>query len=176
MAQLQANPWSLTSADPATASITAATGLTLNADGTVTITTTAAFTFHTAADVQPAQWFTVIGASAAAYNGFYKLIVGASGGTSFTMAPQFTIPSGTAQSGGGTLAQCLYNAYVRVEDISWQNAAAAGNTLDLRDRSGNPVWQATATGGGSQNRGKIFWINGLTPITIQSGVVLITVD
>lgn len=176
MAQLQANPWSLVTADPATAAITAATGLTLNSDGTVTITTTAGYTFHTASDVQPAQWFTVIGATNALYNGFYKLIVGASGGTSFTMQPQFSIPAGTAQSGSGTIAQCLYNAYVRVEDISWQNASAAGQLLDLRDRMGNPIWQATATAAGSQNRGKVFWVNGLTPINIQSGIVLITVD
>lgn len=168
------NPWSFISTDPATASITPATGLTLNADGTVTLTTTAAFNFNTTG--VPANWFTVIGASAAAYNGFYKLIAGASGASSFTLAPQFVIAAGTAQSGGGTVAQCLYPWQVRVEDISWQQAAAAGHTLDLRDRAGNPVWQATSTGIGQQNRGKVYWINGFTPITIQSGVVLITIN
>jgi hypothetical protein len=176
MANLQANPWALTSADVATAAITAATGLTLNSDGTVTITTTGALTFITA-NVPPALWFTVIGATAAAYNGAYKLLIGASGGTSFTMLPDgFSIPAGTAQSGGGTLAQCIYPWEVRIEDLSWQNASAAGQLLDLRDRSGNPLWQATATGAGSQNRGKLFWVAGVTPITIQSGVVLATID
>lgn len=176
MAQLQTNPWSLVSTDPATATITGATGLTLNADGTVTITTTAAYTWHTASDVVPNRWFTVIGAANALYNGFYTLITGASGGTSFIMRPNFSIPAGTAQSGSGTLAQCLYQAQIRIEDISWQNATAAGHTLDLRDSNGNPIWQATATGAGSQNRGKVFWVDGLTPITITSGIVLITVD
>lgn len=174
MASFGTNPWSITGADIASAAITAATGLTLNADGTVTITS-AALTFNTNG-VPPAQWFTVIGATAPAYNGWYKLLIGVSGGTSFTMVPQFSIPAGTAQSGSGTLAQCLYPWQVRIEDISWQNAAAAANALDIRDRSGNPVWQATAVAAGSQNRGKLFWVNGITPITIAAGVVLITVD
>jgi len=170
---ITANPWSILNTDPATAAITALTGLTLNADGTVTITS-AALTFNTTGI--PAQWFTVIGATNAAYNGLYKLLIGASGGTSFTMAPQFSIPAGTAQSGGGTLAQCFWPWAVRIEDISWQNAAAAGNSLDLRNADGKIIWQATATGAGAQNRGKLFWVSGLTPITITAGVVLLTID
>jgi hypothetical protein len=174
MANLSSNPWSLTSSDPATATITSSTGLTLNADGTVSVTTTGALTFNTT--VEPVNGLTIVGASLAAYNGFYQLLKGASGASAFTLAPQFTIAAGTAQSGGGTLAQCIYRSYVRFEDMSWQNASAAGQSLDLRDRFGNIIWQATATGAGSQNRGKLFWVNGLTPITIQSGVVIITID
>src|SRR6267142_3805363 len=174
MANLTSNPWSLTSTDPATAPITAATGLTLNADGTVTITTTAPLTFNATAQSNLA--FTVIGAANAVYNGLYNRVAGASGAVSFIMAPATPIAAGTAQSGGGTLAEVLYRDKIRVEDISWQNAVAAGNSLDLRDRFGNIVWQATATGAGAQNRGKIFWIAGLTPITITAGIVLITVN
>lgn len=133
MANFSINPWSYTSADIASAAITAVTGLTLNADGTVTITS-GALTFNTNG-VPPANWFTVIGASNPLYNGFYFRISGASGATSFVMQPQFSIPAGTAQSGSGTLLQCLYPWQMRVEDISWQNAAAAGNTLDQRDRT-----------------------------------------
>lgn len=169
MANLATNPWSFTSADVVVGTITAATGLTLNADGTVTLTTTGAF------GVNAGDSVTVIGAALAAYNGFYKVLIGAAG-TTFTLAPQFSIPAGTAQSGSGTAAKCLYNAYVRMEDISWQNANAAGQTLDLRDRNGNIIWQATSTAAGSQNRGKLFWVNGFTPITISSGVVLITIN
>jgi len=169
MANLASNPWSFANADIVTATITAATGLTLNADGTVTLTTTGAF------GVNSGDSITVIGAALAAYNGFYKVLIGA-GGTTFTLAPQFAIAAGTAQSGSGTAAKCLYTAQVRIEDISWQNAAAAGNTLDLRDRFGNIVWQATATGAGSQNRGKLFWVNGLTPITLTAGIVILTID
>jgi len=183
LANLASNPWSLTSSDPATATITGATGLTLNADGTVTITTTGALTFNVAG-VEPALGFTVIGAANALYNGFYKLIAGVSGGTTFTMAPQFIIPAGTAQSGGGTLAQCIYRAYIRIEDISWQatntGTGVTSGLLDLRDRSGNIIWQSAigATGTfGQLNRGKVFWVNGLTPISIPANsVVLLTVD
>lgn len=179
MAQFGNNPWALLPADVASAAITGATGATLNADGTVTFTTTGALNFNTTG-VPPAQWFTAIGVANAAYIGFYKLITGASGGTTFIMAPQFAIPAGTAQSGGGTLAQCLYPWQIRAEDISWQNVVLASQTLDLRDRMGNIVWQASTSASvpasNSQNRGKIMWINGLTPITIQSGVVLLTIN
>lgn len=171
MANLASNPWSLVSTDPATAAITSAT---LNADGTVTVVS-AALTFN--ATAESALGFTIINAALAAYNGFYNLVQGVSAGTTFILKPQFNIPAGTAAAGaGGTLAQCLYRSQIRVEDISWQNASAAGQFLDLRDRSGNIVWQATSTGIGSQNRGKVFWINGLTPITIQSGVALLTIN
>lgn len=181
MANIQSNPWSFTSTDPATAAITAGTGLTLNADGTVTITS-AALTFNLTA--QPPTGFTVVGATNALYNGFYNLIVGASGGTTFTMKPQFVIPAGTAQSGGGTLAQCLYNAQIRIEDLSWQaTSTATGVTtglLDIRDRMGNIIWQSAigATGTfGQLNRGKVFWVNGLTLISLPTNsVVLVTVN
>lgn len=179
MANIASNPWSLTSADVASAAVTAATGLTLNADGTVTITC-GALTFNASAESN--LGFTVIGASNAAYNGFYSRISGASGATSFVMQPQFNIPAGTAQSGSGTIAQCLYRAQIRVEDMSWQGlTGVAAGSLDLRDRAGNIVWQAailnTTGSAGYQNRGKVFWINGLTPITIAaSTVVLMTVN
>lgn len=171
MANLASNPWSLTSADPATATITSAT---LNADGTVTVVC-AALTFN--ATAESAIGFTLIATSLVAYVGFYRLITGVSGGTTFVLAPQFAIPAGTGAAGAaGTIAQSLWRSQIRIEDISWQNATAAGHTLDLRDRSGNPIWQATATAAGSQNRGKVYWVNGITPIVIQSGVVLVTID
>jgi hypothetical protein len=181
--QIQNNPWSFLNTDPATATITGATGLTLNADGTVTITTTGALTFNTGADSNLA--FTVLGATAAAYNGFYNRISGASGATSFVMQPQFAIPSGTAQSGGGTLAQVLYRHKVRIEDISWQNigtgAEAAGVSMQIVDRNGNDIWRAaipaTAPNLAQLNRGKVYWVAGLVPISIPANSqVLITVN
>src|SRR2546422_7751995 len=177
MAQLLNNPWSLVVGDPASAAITAATGLTLNADTSVTITS-AALAFN--ATAEPNLGFTVIGATNAAYNGFYTRISGVSGATSFVMQPNFVIPAGTAQSGSGTLAQVLYRNRVRIEDISWQNVVLASQTLDLRDRNGNVIWQASTSASvpasNSQNRGKIYWVSGITPITIQSGIVIITVN
>lgn len=178
---ISSNPWSFISTDPATASITAATGLTLNADGTVTITTTGALTFNTSAESN--LGFTVIGATNGLYNGFYQRLSGASGATSFVMIPQFVIPVGTAQSGSGTLIQCLYRHQVRAEDISWQNITTTGVvsvSLQLVDRSGNDVWRASigATDTLAQlNRGKIYWINGLSPVVIPANSeVLITVN
>lgn len=166
---IASNPWSFVNGDVVTAAITAVTGLTLNPDGTVTLTTGGAFAVNSGDSI------TVTGAALAAYNGFYKVLIGA-GGTTFTLAPQFAIPAGTAQSGSGTVAKCLYTAQVRIEDISWQNASAAGQTIDLRDRAGNIIWQATSTAQGSQNRGKLFWVNGFTPLAIGSGVVLLTIN
>lgn len=166
---IQSNPWSLVSGDIVSATPAASpTGLVLNADGTVSLTTTGAHGFS-------AGWgLTVISATNAAYNGYYVATVAA--GTTATLIPQFVIPAGTAGSGGGTIAKCLYNANVRVEDMSWQNASAAGQLLDFRDRNGFPIWQATASGAGQQNRGKLYWVSGITPITLQSGVVIITVN
>ena len=181
MAQIQNNPWSLTSADPAIATITGATGLTLNSDGSVTITTTGALTFNATADSNLA--FTVLGATNALYNGFYTRFIGASGGTSFTMQPNFIIPAGTGQSGSGTLAQVIYRHRIRLEDISWQNTTTTpivSGALQLVDRNGNDVWRAAigATDTLAQlNRGKPFWISGITPITIPANSeVLMTVN
>jgi hypothetical protein len=174
MANLTSNPWSFTSADVVSATpVASPNGLILNADGTVTLTTTAPFAVTVNATTS--AWVTVISATAAAYNGFYKVLIG-SGGTVFTLAPQFSIPAGTAASGGGTVAVNLYNAYVRIEDLSWQKPSALGDTLDLRDRNGNILWQASASGAGQQNRGKLFWCNGITPIVITSGVVIATIN
>ena len=180
--QIQNNPWSFVSTDPATAAITGVTGLTLNSDGTVTITS-GALTFNAGAESN--LGFTVLGAANTLYNGFYYRISGASGATSFVMQPQFSIPTGTAQSGSGTLAQVLYRSKVRIEDISWQNigvgAEAAGVAMQIVDRNGNDVWRAaipaTAPNVTQINRGKIYWVAGLVPISIPANSeVLITVN
>lgn len=171
---IASNPWSFAVGDPAVASITPATGMTLNANGTVTLTTTGAYNFNAA--ISTSYGFTAINVANALYNGYYKLLSGASGGTTFTLVPQFAIPAGTAASGSGTIIQCAYPWQIRCEDISWQNVVAAGDVLDLRDRSGNIIWQAKGQSAGQQNRGKIFWVNGLSPNTIASGVVLMTIN
>lgn len=171
MANLASNPWSLVSAD--VVSFTPAVspgGLVLNANGTVTITTTGANTFT------QVQQVTVINATNALYNGFYD-ILSITSTTVFIAKPVFNIPVGTAGSGGGTVALNLYNANIRVEDMSIQGlTGAVAANVDLRDRMGNIVWQANIAAG-QQNRGKVFWINGLTPIAIPANtVVLITVN
>lgn len=166
------NPWSIVVGDVAAEPITGATGLTLNADGTVTITTTAALTFTG----NPERGFTVLNPAAVAYRGYYLRLTGASGGTSFVMQPQFKIAAGTAASGGGTLAQVLWRDNARFEDMSWQDQTAAGNRLILYDSNGYLLWSATAFGAGFQNRGKLFFVHGVTPVQIDAGEVLVTVN
>ena len=173
MANIATNPWSFLYTDVAAEPITAATGLTLNADGTVTITTTVGLTFLTGL---PVVGFTVTGATAAAYNGFYEKISGASGATSFVMAPQFSIPVGTAQSGSGTLIQVQYRDNERIEDMSWQDQAAAGNRLIIYDRNGFLLWSATAYGAGFQNRGKLYWCHGFAIAQMDAGTLLVTIN
>jgi hypothetical protein len=173
VANLSSNPWSIVTADAVTATPAASPGGTvLNADGTVTLTTTGAHGFTT---VNAQQGLTIISETTTKYIGYYTVLAIPSGTTAI-LKPNFTIAKGTAGGGGGTVAICLYNSAVRVEDLSWQNASAAGQLLDFRDRNGNILWQATATGAGSQNRGKLFWVQGITPITLQSGIVIATIN
>jgi hypothetical protein len=177
MANIQSNPWSFTSADPATAAISA---ISIAANGVVSVTS-AALTFNLT--VEPPLGFTIIGSTPTAYNGFYFLQSGVSGGTTFGLVPQFSIPTSTGAGSTGTLIQCLYRSWVRIEDLSWQGLAAAGATgsLDIRDRNGNILWQASlnsaSTGGtnsaGQQNRGKLFWVNGLSPNVIAANTILL---
>jgi len=173
MANVATNPWSFVPGDVAAEPITAATGLTLNADGTVTITTTAPLNFITGL---PVKGFTVTGATAAAYNGFYELLTGASGASSFVMQPQFAIAAGTAQSGGGNLIQCQWRSDERIEDMSWQDQSAQGNRLIVYDRNGFLLWSATAFGTGFQNRGKLFWCHGFAIAQFDAGTLLVTIN
>jgi hypothetical protein len=167
---IASNPWSFFPADVLTAiPVASPNGLVLNADKTVTLTTTGAHGFVVN------NGLTEINATNPLYNGYY-VVKAVPSPTTAILIPQFNIPVGTAGSGGGTIAFCQYNANVRVEDISWQKVAAAGQLLDMRDRNGNIIWQATAVGPGVQNRGKIFWVSGITLIEIDSGVVLVTVN
>ena len=92
------------------------------------------------------------------------------------MIPQFVIPAGTAQSGSGTIAQVLWRDNPRIEDMSWQDAQAAGQRLILYDRNGFLLWSATCFGAGFQNRGKLFWVHGVSPVEIDSGEVLVTIN
>lgn len=166
MANLASNPWSVTNADVVTSVPTA---LTLNADGTVSLTTAGAH------GLVAGDGVTLIGNTPAAYNGFYRALIAS--GTTATLTPFNGIPAGTgAGAAFGNAAKCIYNAEIRIEDISWQNVTVAGQSLDLRDRNGNILWQATAAGAGVQNRGKLFWVYGLTPILIDAGVVLLTIN
>jgi hypothetical protein len=169
LANLQANPWALF---PADAVVSTTTAITQNSDGTVSVTTSAA---HNIPSPPPNSWITLVNPSVIAYQGFYY-VISVPSATTLTLSPQFPIASGLGAGTTGTVAKVLYQHEIRIEDLSWQNPTASGQVLDLRDRNGNPLWQATSTGVGQQNRGKVFWVSGITPVAIPSGVVLATIN
>lgn len=166
MSNFASNPWSIANGDLV---VSVPNALTLNADGTVSLVTAGA---HGLVEY---DGVTLIGNTPAAYNGFYNVI--SKTATTAELKPFNGIPAGTgAGAAFGNAAKCLYKDMIRIEDISWQNVTAAGQSLDLRDRNGNILWQATAAAAGVQNRGKLFWVYGLTPIKIDAGVVLLTIN
>ncbi len=171
---IASNPWSFVPGDIKTGAIAAASGMVLNGDGTVTMTLTGA---PSPSDFAVGDDLAIFGVTNAVYNGFYGVLVKTSS-TVYTLMKQDSqfIPRGTAASTSGTAALCQYISYVRGEDISWQNITTAGNILKIVDRMGNSVWEATAYAPGFQNRGKIFWINGLALVQMDSGKVFITVN
>jgi hypothetical protein len=171
MANIASNPWSFGNSDVNTAALAAASSMVLNADGTITMTTNAAATFTVG------QFITVYDVgTTAAFNGLYQVLVVTSP-TVYQLDRMGTqLASGLTAGTGGTAAVCLYPWQVRIEDMSWQNPSAAGQLLEIRDSNGNIIWTATATGAGSQNRGKLFWVSGVTPTQCQSGTVIITVN
>jgi len=171
---IASNPWSFVSTDVNSATIVAsAGGLTLNADGSVTLTLSGAFS---GADLAINNKLTLFQPTNLLYQGFYKVRKKTSA-TVYNIVPiNFVIPPGTAASGGGTAAQNQYADEIRAEDISWQNVSALGQILILTDKNGNPIWESTASGPGVFSRGKIMWVNGLTIVEMDSGIVLVTVN
>lgn len=170
---IASNPWSFVPGDVNTADIVASPGgLTRNAGGTVTMTLSGAF----GTDLVKDQKLTIFQPTNLAYQGFYK-VYSVTSPTVYVLVPiNFTIPVGTAASGGGIAAQNQYADEIRAEDISWQNVSALGQVLIIVDKNGNPIWEATASGPGVYSRGKIMWVNGLTIIEQDSGIVLVTVN
>jgi hypothetical protein len=171
---IASNPWSFGPTDVNSAVIVAsAGGLTLNADGSVTLTLSAGFS---QADLVVNNKLTLFQPTNLVYQGFY-MVISKTSATVYTIVPvNFKIPSGTAASGGGIAAQCQYTHEIRAEDISWQNVTALGQVLIITDKNGNPIWESTASGPGVYSRGKIMWVSGLTIVEMDSGIVLVTVN
>jgi len=176
---ISANPWTFVPADVVTTTITS---LTLNADGTVTAVVGATAAFAVENDVTVAFNTSLAGI----YNGMYEVLVVVNA-TTLTLVPATPLPAGTGAAGAtGNLGLVQYNTEVRAEDISWQSTAAplavstitTGDSLVITDRAGNLIWSAVGVAGTSfsQNRGKIFWVNGLTFFAMTHGIVLITVN
>lgn len=171
---ISSNPWSFTPADVNIALIEASPdGLVLNDDNTVTLTLSGAFG---SADLDVDDRVTIVSPDDITYQGLYK-VYSKTSSTIYVLTPiNRILPSGTAASGGGTAAQNQYADQIRAEDISWQNVDALGNLLTIADKNGNPIWESTASGPGVFSRGKIMWVNGLTLVEMDSGIVLVTVN
>ena len=166
MANLASNPWTVLPADVVVSSPTA---LSVNTDGSVNLTTTAPF-----AGATVGIGVTLINNTPTAYNGFYR-ILRVTSPTVFVLTPYNNIPLTTGVGTiFGTAAKNLYNAHIRVRWMNWENSTV-GNILELRDRNGNLVWKATSTVTGEQKFTKTAWIFGLTPISLPTGEVFITV-
>lgn len=170
---ISSNPWSFGPGDVNSGAIVAsAGGLALNADGSVTLTLSAPLGTALIKDNR----LTIFQPTNLAYQGFYK-VLSVTSTTIYVLVPiNFTIPAGTVASGGGTAAQNQYADEIRCEDLSWQNVTALGQILILVDKNGNPIWESTASGPGVFSRGKIMWVNGLTLVEMDSGIVLVTVN
>jgi hypothetical protein len=70
----------------------------------------------------------------------------------------------------------IWNSYIRMEALSWEDVNATGNQLILQDQNGKEVWSKTAPGAGFFNFQKPMWINGLIVKRIDSGKVYITIN
>src|SRR4029077_5950157 len=168
---ISGNPWTFTSADVVTATPSASrSGLISSAGGIVALTTGAAH------GLLANQYATVIGATNSAYNLFYKVLAVPTATTAKLFANSLFI-TGTilAASGGGTIILVQYPYMIRGEDLSWQNATAAGE-LKLLDRNGNIIWDAIAPTTGNYSRSKPYWIEGIAAQAIPSGTVVLTVN
>ncbi len=169
---LQSNPWSFAPADVVVATPSASpNGLLLQADGTVNLVTTGAHAFVVGNVV------TIVDPTNDLYEGCYTVrTVPDNTHATLTPMPTFKVPVGTANSGGGTIALVQWPHQVRIEDISWQQIVAQGDTLNIVDCNGNPIWVATGAGAGVQNRGKVYWTSGFALVQMSSGLVLVTVN
>jgi hypothetical protein len=172
MSQMAENPWSFTSVDVVTATPTASpNGLVASAGGAVLLTTGGAHGFVAN------NFITIIGATNAAYNGFYK-VLDVPTATTAHLQSQALLLSGTvpAASGGGTAILNQYQFMVRMEDVYWLNANAANDEVILRSRNGALIWDAIAPTKGTYSRSKPYWTDGLTIQQISSGTVMITIN
>lgn len=178
MANIKSNPWSFAQTDVVTTTVTS---LTLNGDTTVTAVVAATGGFVQGNDITIADNTSLAGI----YNGFYtvKQIVN---GTTMILdqgnVPPF-VPAGTGAAGAtGSASLCQYPNWIRAEDLKWDRVPVSVN-LDVRDRNGNVVWQAStpANAGANPpnwNRGKVYWINGLTLLSVGTApaILIVTVN
>jgi hypothetical protein len=170
MANLASNPWSFVPGDVVHAAVS---GITQLADLFEFSLTTSAPHGLTAGG-----YTTIVDATPAVYNGFYKVEAVPTTTTATLLRPSNYIHpvAFAAYTSGGSSNLTQYQKELRIEDISWQDAAAPGDTLRIVDKNGNPLWNSLAVAAGTQNRGKLFWCNGFALVQMSSGICLVTIN
>jgi hypothetical protein len=176
------NPWSFQNADVPSAVTLSASPSGMVQQGSPALGTVL-MTSGSAHGLSAGQFVTYIGDSNGRFLGFYKVIAVPSATTALLQnisSPTSGQPFNTviAASGGGSILVNQVQQNVRIEDISWQNVPVSA-VLILRDRNGLIIWQATSAlaGSNSQNRGKLYWVDGITLDTITTpSVVFMTVN
>ena len=167
---IASNPWSFESTDIVSAAITALAQEASNPaviDATIPAHGLTPFDYITIVDTNPADWV-----------GFYRVLETPTVNTATLFSPSLASSGAilTAYVSGGTSNLNQYASRERIEDMSWQNAAAAGHLLRVVDKNGFPLWNAQAAAAGTQNRGKLFWCNGFTLVEMDSGILLVTIN
>lgn len=75
---------------------------------------------------------------------------------------------------GSSLSVVLISTWMKVEHFEWADYAAITDQVQLADRNGHAIWNATATSDKQEVRSaKVGWINGLQELTHSSGTVLV---
>lgn len=174
---ISSNPWSFTSAD-VTLSTPAATpnGFVQDAFRLARVT----YTSTGAHNLSVGQYVTAVNTTGGRFLGFYRVLVVIDATHAILeniSSPTLGSPFNTvlAGDGGGSLAVCQYPWMIRGEDLSWLDSIAA-DTIDVRDRNGNVVWKATATGSSNPTRGKPLWHDGLTLLQMSGGILIETIN
>jgi hypothetical protein len=172
---IQSNPWSFVAGDINNQAIVASPGGLTQSTASprvVTLTTSGVHGFLAN------QFLTLYGITNAGYNGYYKIIRVPTTTTAVLESisrPTAGSPIDTilAASGGGHANLIQYKDNVRIEDLNWQSDTTANDTLDVRDRNGNVVWQSKE---GGASRGKLVWVDGISLVQMSGGILIVTVD
>jgi hypothetical protein len=191
---IASNPWTFQSTDLVAASVPVASPNGLVQQGTslgqpglgaVLLTTVGAH------GLVANQFITVINTTGGRFLGFYRVIAVPTATTALLAnisSPTSGQPFNTvlAGDGGGLVLVNQIQQNVRIEDISLQagtvGVQVAGELIML-DRNGLLLWTAflgatpTNLGSLAQNRGKLFWVDGITWQSIPAGyTALLTIN
>lgn len=133
------------------------------------------------------QFITVINTTGGRFLGWYKVAAVPSATTALLQnlsSPTSGQPFNTvlAGDGGGSVLVNQIQQNVRAEDMSIQalTAAPTAGLLSILDRNGIVLWTAqlgAAAPAGSQNRGKLMWVDGITLQSIPANwELLVTIN